>query len=445
MPNRYRLKGASLEEIRRKAEQQYGPAARIVSAERVSSPGIAGLFAQDRYEAMVEVLPKHEVVTGEVVPDADILAGADADAAASPPIGTAAGGTRATASAGKLPDAGKFDAGAAAGAKAAAAPSASLAGERGGPPEARPAVGPAHHLHGSAIAALLEEADAAELSLHRPAAAGVSTESRDFAEILEQLGAGLRAPAEPVAGPAGRAAGTPAGPLSAPGTPATQAPAVAGSIVHPPAVPASDTGIPAVKVAAARDAGRPETPLAAAPVPVPVPVPLRGVGDLVALVGLGDDAMDAALAMSMAAGGADVRTAGDLSAYGHLHVDGRQGATAARAHAVVTERTVLVAFGIGRARNTLARVQSVAALSADQIWVVVDAGRKHEDTARWVGVLAAQLNLTAVAVVGASETGSPESVNALGLPVGWIDARPAGPDVTWQNRRESSGALRGEG
>ena len=155
--------------------------------------------------------------------------------------------------------------------------------------------------------------------------------------------------------------------------------------------------------------------------------------------------MDAALAMSMAAGGADVRTAGELSAYGHLHVDGRQSATAARAHAVVTERTVIVAFGLGKARNALARVQSVAALSADQVWVVVDAGRKHEDTARWVGVLSAQLNVTAVAVVGASETGSPESVNGLGLPVGWIDARPAGPDPTWQNRRESSDAPRGEG
>ena len=77
MPNRYRLKGASLEEIRRKAEQLYGPAARIVSAERVISPGIAGLFAQDRYEAMIEILSKHEVVTGEVVPDADILAAAE--------------------------------------------------------------------------------------------------------------------------------------------------------------------------------------------------------------------------------------------------------------------------------------------------------------------------------------------------------------------------------
>ena len=184
--------------------------------------------------------------------------------------------------------------------------------------------------------------------------------------------------------------------------------------------------------------------MAAPPVAV-APAPLTGVGDLVALVGLGEDAMDAALAMSMAAGGADVRTAGELSAYGHLHVDGRQSATAARAHAVMTERTVMVAFGLGKARNALARVQSVAALSADQVWVVVDAGRKHEDTARWVGVLSAQLNVTAVAVVGASETGSPESVNGLGLPVGWIDARPAGPDPTWQNRRESSDAPRGEG
>lgn len=345
MPNRYRLKGSSLEEIRLKAEQQYGPAARIVSAERVSSPGIAGLFAQDRYEAMIEVLPKHEVVTGEVVPDADILPG----------------------------------------------PAATLI---------KGAAGSAHQLQGAAIAALLEEANAAELSLHGPAPAGVSTESRDFAEVMEQLGAGLRAPATPAA-------------------------------------PAS--GVAAVEPAAAAL----PTPPAAAALPTP-PAPLTGVGDLVVLVGLGEDAMDAALEMSTASGGADVRTAGDLSAYGHLHVDGRHSATAARAHAVVTERTVLVAFGLGRARNALARVPSLAALNADQVWVVVDAGRKHEDTARWVGVLSAQLTVTAVAVVGASETGSAETVTGLGLPVGWIDGRRPKPDE-WQNRPGSSDAPGGEG
>lgn len=419
MPNRYRLKGASLEEIRRKAEQLYGPAARIVSAERVSSPGIAGLFAQDRYEAMIELQSKHEVVTGEVVPDADILAGADSGPATGGPAGeTTAGETTAgAASAGTVPGtvpgagtpAGKYDAGAAAAAPAPpAARTAAQAGPAGGP--ARPAA-PTHHLQGAAIAALLEEADAAELSLHRPAPAGVSTESRDFAELLEQLGTGLRTPTDPPA----------AAPAADVGSPAHPAAAVAGAVVHPSAVaPGNAAGAPA-------------------------PGPLTGVGDLVLLIGLGEDAMDTALAMSMASGGADVRTAGELSAYGHLHVDGRQSATAARAHAVVTERTVLVAFGLGKARNALARVPSVAALSADQVWVVVDAGRKHEDTARWVGVLSAQLNVTAVAVVGASETGSPESVNGLGLPVGWIDGRPAGPEPTWQNRRESYDAPRTEG
>ncbi len=296
MPNRYRLKGASLEEIRQKAERQYGPAARIVSAERVISPGIAGLFAQDRYEAMVEVLPKHEVVTGEVVPDADILAGPEAAPSAlslvplslvppgrttpgrpprgrSPAVQETCGGSEKLQRREDTP------------AAAPVPPSVPTAGA----PADRPAVGPSHQLHGAAIAALLEEADAAELSLHRPATAGVSTESRDFAELLEQLGAGLRTPAEPAAVPAQPAAAV--GPASAAGTAAPSGPLS-------PAEPAAGS------------AGAGGAALAAPPAAV-APAPLTGVGDLVALVGLGEDAMDAALAMSMAAGGADVRTAGD--------------------------------------------------------------------------------------------------------------------------------------
>lgn len=343
MQNRFRLKGASLEEIRRKAEVQHGPAARIVSAERVISPGIAGLFAGDRYEAIVEVAAERGVVTGAVVP------GPDSQAETVRPV---------------------------------AGPATALPGA------ALPVAAPAHDLQGAAIAALLQEADAAELGLHRPGNRGVSTESPDFAELLEQLGAGLRGPgdAPPAAAPARVA------PASAPPAPAP--PAL--SLPQAPATPRE-----------------------------PVPVPLSGIGDLVVLVGLGDDALDTALAMSTSAGGADVRTAGKLSAYGHLHVDGRQSATAARAHAVLTEQTVVVAFGLGRASDALARLQSVVALSADQLWVVVDAGRKQEDSERWVGVLAAELDITAVAVVGASETATPETVNTLGLPVGWIDSNPA--------------------
>lgn len=347
MPNRYRLKGASLEEIRRKAEQQHGPAARIVSAERVISPGIAGLFAGDRYEAIVEVSPSHEVVSGEVVPDPDILA--------VPAFET----------------------------------------------DARPSAAvPSHRLQGSAIAALLQDADAAELDLHRPGRADVSTASPDFAELLEQLGAGL---------------GTPIGSAPAGSTPAgVRADGAAGV-----------AGVRADGAVARGPVAVERSPAVPARVRETAPVLLSGVGDLVVLVGLGEDALDAALAISQAAGGADVRTAGKLSAYGHLHVDGRQDATAARAHAVLTDQTVLVAFGLGKARDAVARLQAIAAVAADQIWVVVDAGRKHEDTARWVRVLTSQLNVTAVAAVGAADTATPETVSGLGLPVGWTDSNHA--------------------
>ncbi len=173
MPNRYRLKGASLEEIRSKAELQYGPAARIVSAERVSSPGIAGLFAANRYEAIIELQPKHDVVTGEVVPDADILAeGEVVETLDAAPAGTA------------TPAAAKQ----------------------------RIADAPGHQLQGDAIAALLAEADAAELTLHRSGNAGLSTESPGFAELLDQLGSGLRTPAAQPAVPAQPGPAVPARP-----------------------------------------------------------------------------------------------------------------------------------------------------------------------------------------------------------------------------------------
>ena len=363
MPNRYRLKGASLEEIRSKAEAQYGPAARIVSAERVISPGIAGLFAANRYEAIIEVQPRHDVVTGEVVPDADILSeGEIVDMPGDTPGDT---------------------------------PRATRPGVQ------RVAAAPGHELQGDAIAALLAEADAAELTLHRTAGPGVSTESPGFAELLDQLGSGLRPQAAEPAQPAPVV-------TARPGDGAWERPATS------------------VGQAAPAPSSR-----AAAPARETVPVPLSGTGDLVVLVGLDDDALDTALAMSIAAGGADVRTAGQLSAYGHLHLDGRQSATAARAHAVETEQTVLAAFGLGKARNTLARLQAIAALSPDQLWVVVDAGRKHEDSARWVGLLRARLDVAAVAVVGAADTATPESVDALGLPVGWIDGRPATRPLPW--------------
>ncbi|QSZ47901.1 hypothetical protein [Arthrobacter sp. D5-1] len=297
MQKRYKLSGASLEAIREKAVQQYGPGARIVAAEKVTNPGIVGLFAAARFEATVEVAD---------VPDA------------APPW-------------------------------------------------------PVHELHGPAIAALLERADAAELELHKAAPAPVSTASPDFAGLLEQLGKEL----QPAA---------------------------------PPRLPA--------------------------PVPLPpssavrVPQAMTGDGNLIVLLGLGDDALGPALEMSIAAGGSDVRTAGDLSAFGHRHLQGRQSATAARAQAVLTGQTVVVAFGLGRPRDVPPKAAHIASLAADQLWIVVDARRKPEDTKAWVQALQDVLAgesaaVSGLVVIGASETASPETVDMLGIPVGWVDGTPA--------------------
>lgn len=327
MPNLYRLKGSSLEEIRLKAMAQHGPVARIVSAERVISPGIAGLFAGHRYEAMVEVTPETAVVYGEVLPGSELLGGED---------------------------------------PAREAPGSELP----------------HQLDRSAIAALLNEADAEESRIHRPASAasGVSTASPDFAGLLEQLGSEFQVPA-----PAERSS------------------------------PDSDSH--------SRRGEQDRRPKRH-----PAPLPLTGAGNLVVLLGIGRDAIEAAVGMSIASGGADVRTAGELNAYGHLHIDGRLAATAARAQAVLTGQTVLVAFGLGKPADVKTRLPLLRSLYADQTWLVVDAGRKPEDTAAWTRTVADAVPVNALAVTGIADTLTPRTVNDLGIPIGWVDgAASAGP------------------
>lgn len=312
MPKHFRLKGPSLEALRDKVETRYGAGARIVAAEKVTNPGIAGLFAANRFEVTVEVA---EPVA---------LASAASTTSAPGPV-------------------------------------------------------PAHSgLHRLAIAALLEQADASELRLHGgagtvpsgPAAAvsavaPVSTARPDFAGLLEQLGNEYGSP--------------------------------------PPAVDRSGH-------AKVRE-------------PVKAPALLAGAGDLVLLLGLGDDALGPALEMSMAAGGCDVRTAGSVTACGHLHVADRHSATAARAAAVASGQTVLLAFGLGRPRDVTGHETLISSLGADQVWAVADARRKPEDTEAWLRALRDIVPVDALAVVGSGDTLSPGSVDALGLPVGWQDGR----------------------
>jgi hypothetical protein len=167
------------------------------------------------------------------------------------------------------------------------------------------------------------------------------------------------------------------------------------------------------------------------PPPEPrVPRMLDGVGDFVLVVGFGGAPLEVVNWMSRGEAEPCARaTAGDLMGdWPHLEVP--LDAISARADAVERDVPLLVAFTLGPLDSLDASLAAAAALRADQVWLVVDARHKPEETAEWVEAAsscfrAAGLTVNALAVVGAAETRSPQTVNALGIPVGWVDGSPA--------------------
>lgn len=276
MPRRLRLAGDTLEAILDQARREHGPDVRIVSAERIITGGIKGLFGRQHYEAVVEV------------------------ASPVPP--------RASEHAVRFP-----------------------AARRAG------------------IAALLDDADDGDrLEPSRPQDLEVSTGGDGFAAMLDELIAETALP-EPTRGP--------------------------------------------------REAG-----------------PSRVPGDLVALVGLGGDAVDVARAMR--------GRLGLLTGTAGLALDGesprvvdRRGATEARARGVHAGTATAVAVGV--ATDLVDGLRVLDEIAPEQVWVVVDASRKHADTAAWVDALRGVVHVHAMVVVGRSATRTPETVQLLGLPEGW--------------------------
>lgn len=161
----------------------------------------------------------------------------------------------------------------------------------------------------------------------------------------------------------------------------------------------------------------------AAPV---VPAVAGAAGDLVVIVGMADAALAAARSMASMVGSSDVRLAGSLTAPGSDSVVDRRTATAARAKGVRGEQAVYVAFGITAGVGiSRAAVTSLTRIDADQLWLAVDAGRKLDDTARWVTAIAAATPVHALAVTGVGATATPATVNELGISIGWVDGAPA--------------------
>lgn len=158
---------------------------------------------------------------------------------------------------------------------------------------------------------------------------------------------------------------------------------------------------------------------------VGVPAPSGRAGDLVVLVGVRDHPLRTAWTMAQSLpDGAVIRTAGDHRQEGvdHLIIDGNE-ITKVQALAAIEGKPLLVAFSVGQRRSSNAAILS--SVRADQLWLVVDATHKPADTQAWVRQASWFSVPTAVAVLGSTETATPETVNELGYPVGWVDGYPA--------------------
>ncbi|MBZ2196875.1 hypothetical protein [Occultella gossypii] len=216
------------------------------------------------------------------------------------------------------------------------------------------------------LAALLASAEAEEESMR---GAPVSTESRRFADLLDALT---------------QEAEDEAGPLDPIGTVRPM------STVGPPLAPRL----------------------------------LRGPGDLVLVVGPERAALEVGATMLGALGlhASDLLRSGSLDREPIPPLEARNRATRARASGVEGGHAAVIVVGLGRhGTEPETHAATVRALAADQVWLVVDAGRKVDDTARYVRDVRAAMVIDAVAVEGAGATATPETVTELEVPIGWVD------------------------
>ena len=149
--------------------------------------------------------------------------------------------------------------------------------------------------------------------------------------------------------------------------------------------------------------------------------PLSGAGDMIAVIGLGTDPLDVARDMSAALGRRALHVAGTVLDDGLYRLTDRRMVVAARAAGVREEHPVFVALGLPRIGFDDDAAFALHLIQADQVWVVVDVGRKPADTERWVRAVQAIVQVDAVAVVGSAATTTPNTVHDLGLQVGWSE------------------------
>jgi len=403
------MTGDSLDAVRREVRATHGAGARIVAAQKVTVGGVGGFFARKHYEVTVEVpdrsidLPVARVSITTPVPAARagiaaLLASADEAEDAFQARGAAAGGGSVPAPTTTAGTTAGTAAGTAAGPTRPAAWTATVVPSSATP--AAPArdgfddvltgaastVGPRRAARAAAAAAgSTVGSPAGSPAGSTPTAGGavpvaapaeVSTRTDAFASIMDDLTFNGVAPAPGAAAVPGAAGLSPAA-----GLPSTAA-GLAGAPVTG-AVPA----LPTVPVA---------------------PAVSRGAGDLVVVVGRPGDAFRVAAQMASTF---DLRS---------VDVSDRRSGILARATGVHENSAVVTALVWDAAAPA-----ALEAIAADQVWVAVDVGRKHDDTARWVEAVRAVSPVAAAAVVGEDDTATPGTVHLLGVPVGWREGGAA--------------------
>ena len=292
----------------------------------------------------------------------------------------------------------------------------------------------------------------------QPGPAAVSTTSREFAAVLDQVRTLVGVPVAPDAAPAPRAwAGRPgASAAAAPGTavpsatvpsatvPSATGPSAAGQRPGllpkdaPPtarrAAPAPPTAVPTTPAAPGAPAGagglRAELVRLGVPArlldPGPVtlgavlgrlpepPAPPRGVGQVLVVVGEGDGPLTVARTLAVRWRLPDARVH-DVDAAGTVVPPPRDGGTAQ-----------IVALRVGQDHQDRARAaRALALLAGDQVWAVTDARTKSADVAAWVATVGVERPVDALAVHGLLDTAAPGTVLETGLPVAWVDGVPA--------------------
>jgi hypothetical protein len=151
------------------------------------------------------------------------------------------------------------------------------------------------------------------------------------------------------------------------------------------------------------------------------PRPSTTPGDLIILAGMRDQPLYTAWSMiSQLQDGAELLTAGDhrYNGVSHVFLDSVE-VKKAQTLAAGGGRPLLIAFSFGQ--RGASKLSMLASVRPNQLWLVVDAAHKPEDTASWVRRACRYSVPDALAVQGTTDTATPESVNALKVPVGWVD------------------------